>query len=70
MYQIKCDDYVLYDPRIDELMLLNPKCKLAVNTVGGASFTILAKHPYYDRLKKLNSADGVARLPNLWYNSV
>lgn len=55
MYQIKCDDFVLYDPRIEELMLLNPKCKLAVNTVGGASFTILAKHPYYDRLKKLKS---------------
>lgn len=55
MYQIKCDDYVLYDPRIDDLVLLNPKCKLAVNTVGEGSFTILASHPYYDKLKKLKS---------------
>ena len=55
MYQIKCDDYVLYDPRIDELKLLNPKCTLEVNTVGGASFTILKEHPYYDKLKKLKS---------------
>lgn len=55
MYQIKCDEYVLYDPRIEELILLNPKCKLEVNTVGEGSFTILRTHPYYDRLKKLKS---------------
>lgn len=55
MYQIKCDDYVLYDPRIDELTLLNPKCKLEVNKVGEGSFTILNTHPYYEKLKKLKS---------------
>lgn len=55
MYQILCDEYVLYDPRVDELMLLNPKCKLEINTVGEASFTILKEHPYYDKLKKLKS---------------
>jgi hypothetical protein len=55
MYQIKCDDYVLYDPRDDELVLLNPKCKLEVNTVGEGSFTILKQHPYYDKLKRLKS---------------
>lgn len=55
MYQIFCDDYVLYDPRIDNLILLNPKCKLEVNTVGEGSFTILTNHPYYDKLKKLTS---------------
>lgn len=55
MYQIRCDDYVLYDPRFDDLVLLNPKCNLEVNKVGGGSFTILAKHPYYDKLKKLKS---------------
>lgn len=55
MYQIKCDDYILYDPRDEELVLLNPKCKLEVNTVGEASFTILQNHPYYDKLQKLKS---------------
>lgn len=55
MYQIKCDEFVLYDPRVDDLVLLNPKCKLEVNTVGGGSFTILKKHPNYDKLKKLKS---------------
>lgn len=55
MYQIFCDEYVLYDPRIDEMILLNPKCKLEVNTVGEGSFTILTKHPNYNKLKKLKS---------------
>lgn len=55
MYQIFCDEYVLYDPRIDEMILLNPKCKLEVNTVGEGSFTILTKHPNYSKLKKLKS---------------
>lgn len=55
MYQIKCDDYILYDPRLDELRVLNPKCKLETNTIGEGSFTILKSHPYYDKLKKLKS---------------
>lgn len=55
MYQIRCDDVILYDPRDDELVLLNPKCKLKVNTVGEGSFSILPSHPYYNRLQKLKS---------------
>ena len=55
MYQIRCDKYVLYDPRDDELIVNNPKCKLQVNTVGEASFSIFATHPYYENLKKMKS---------------
>lgn len=55
MYQIRCDDYILHDPRDEDLLVLNPKCKLEVNTVGEGSFTILPKHPYYSKLKKLRS---------------
>lgn len=55
MYQIKCDDHVLYDPRDDDLILLNPKCKLEANTVGEGSFTILSNHPYYKELQRLKS---------------
>lgn len=55
MYQISCDGYVLYDPRHDDLKVLNPRCKLEVNTIGEGAFTILAKHPYYSKLKKLRS---------------
>lgn len=55
MYQIKCDDYILYDPRDEELILLNPRFNLAVNTAGGGSFTIFNNHPNYGKLKKLKS---------------
>lgn len=55
MYQIKCDKYILYDPRDEDLIVSNPKCNLAVNTVGSASFTIYDTHPFYSNLKKLRS---------------
>lgn len=54
-YQIKCDGYVLDDPRSEKLSVLNPIVNLEVNTVGGCTFTIHKNHPYYDRLKKLKS---------------
>ena len=55
MYQIRCDDVILYDPRDDELRVLNPKCKLEANTVGEGSFTILSNHPNYHIMKMLKS---------------
>lgn len=55
MYRITCNGFTLYDPRDDELIVLNPHCKLAANTVGEGSFTILANHPNYGQLKKLKS---------------
>lgn len=55
MYTIKCDKYTLYDHREPDLIVTNPKCKLEVNTVCEASFTIHHNHPYYDALKPLKS---------------
>lgn len=55
MYQIKCDGYILYDPRDDDLVVDGPKVNLEVNTVGDLSFTIYKTHPYYDKLKKMKS---------------
>ena len=55
MYQILCDGFVLYDTRDDSLIVSNPKCKLEVNTVGEASFSIYSNHPYYSMLQKLRS---------------
>lgn len=55
MYQILCDDKILYDPRDEDFFVCNPKCKLAVNTVGEASFSIDNGHPHYEDLKKLKS---------------
>lgn len=54
-YQIKVDDYVLDDPRDDELSVQNPKCNLEANKVGEASFDIVASHPYYSKLRKKRS---------------
>lgn len=55
MYHIKCDDYPLFDPRDDDLIVTSPKVNLEVNTVGEGSFTIYENHPYYGKLKKLKS---------------
>ena len=55
MYQLKCDGLPLLDLRDEELILVNPKALLEVNTVGSASFTIYKNHPYYGTLKKLKS---------------
>lgn len=55
MYQISCDGYILYDARDDALIVDSPKCKLEVNTVGEASFSIYSNHPYYGHLQKLRS---------------
>lgn len=55
MYQIKCDDSILYDYRDPSLIVANPRVKIEVNTVGDASFTIYQNHPYYGKLKVLKS---------------
>ena len=48
MYQIYADNILLYDPRIVEYAVFNPKCTLEANTAGSASFTIYADHPLYN----------------------
>lgn len=59
MYQIKCDNYILYDPRDESLVVTNPKLTLETNTVGSGSFVIHSGHPYYDCLNKLKSVFAV-----------
>lgn len=54
-YIIKCDGFILDDPREDDLTVENPKIDLEVNTVGGGSFTINKNHPNYSKLKPLKS---------------
>jgi hypothetical protein len=55
MYQILVDGEVLYDPREEELIVNNPKCKMAVNTIGELSFSVFANHPLYNNIEKLKS---------------
>ena len=54
-YQIKCDDYPIFDSRDDALTVSSPVVNLEVNTTGGCTFTIHKNHPYYDKLKPLKS---------------
>lgn len=54
-YQVKCDGFPLLDPRKEDLILVNPRVKLEVNTVGEGSFTIYRNHPWYDVIRKLRS---------------
>lgn len=55
MYRITCDGAPLLDWRDKELILVSPKVKLEVNTVGEGSFLIYKNHPQYNSLKKLKS---------------
>lgn len=55
MYQVYCDDKLIYDTRIEELKLKNPKLDLEVNKTGSFTFTIYPSHPEYNTLKKLKS---------------
>ncbi len=60
MYTISVDGFPLMDARDDDLVVISPKVKAEVNTVGEASFTIYSSHPYYDHLQKLKSVFEVA----------
>lgn len=56
MYQISCDGFILHDVRLDKkYRVMNPCCKLELNTAGKLTFKIPPTHPYYDKIKKLSS---------------
>lgn len=59
MYQVFFDDYPVYDPRDDSLLIRNPDIHLAVGEAGEMTFAIDAAHPYADKLTRLK---GVVRL--------
>ena len=60
MYTVKCDGNPLLDTRDEEFILINPKVKVEVNTVGEGSFTIYKNHPFYGGLQKMKSVFEVA----------
>lgn len=55
MYRVYCDDYLLYDPRIAELVITNAKLELELNKSGSFKFKIYDNHPYFTMLKRLKS---------------
>ncbi len=61
MYRILCDSYVLYDPRLPDLFVLEPILTQQKNEPGELTFTIPKEHPNYGVLEKLKSRIKVYR---------
>jgi len=61
MYRILCDSYVLYDPRLPELLVFEPDLTQKMNEPGELTFTIPKEHPHYGVLEKLKSRIKVYR---------
>lgn len=56
MYQLKYEDYILYDPRLVEnnLVIRDPSVKLAVGKAGSMDFVVNADHPYLSNLRRMS----------------
>lgn len=52
MYKVFYDKKVFYDPRIDELALINPVVTLEENKAGSFVFTMPQGHPAYEEIKR------------------
>lgn len=55
MYLIKSDELTLYNPANADLTLSSPALNLGVNKVGSLTFSMLPTHPYFNRVKKMES---------------
>jgi len=67
MYQIFCDDNIVYDLRYEEFIVESPTLTLEVNKASSLSFSIHFDHPYYHRLNKLSSIIKVVKDGNLLF---
>lgn len=45
--------YTLHDTSTNDLLLINPKLKLALNKTGTLTFSVPVVHPYYDKIGKM-----------------
>ena len=55
MYQIYCDNTLLYDPRDESNPILSGKVSFAVNATGELTFTLPPMHQGIDHIRKLGS---------------
>lgn len=55
MYQVRCDNYVIYDLRDDDLKIISPKLTTELGKTGTFDFTIPPQNTNYDKIKKLKS---------------
>lgn len=56
MYQLKYQNYILYDPRLadEKIIVRDPSVKLAVSKAGEMTFTLNADHPYLSNLRLMS----------------
>ena len=55
MYKVYCDDYLIYDTKVESLKIFSAKVELELNKTGSFDFSIFPSHPYFDKLKRLKS---------------
>ena len=55
MYQVYCDNFLLYNDQYEEYKIHSPKVELELNKIGSFDFTIYNNHPAFDNLKRLKS---------------
>lgn len=55
IYQIKIDNYILYDLREEEFKVEDPVLNLEINKIGILNFKIYPDHPYFDKLHRLSA---------------
>ena len=55
MYQVSCDNFLLYNDQVEGYEIFNPKVELELNKTGGFNFDIYPNHPNFDKLKRLKS---------------
>lgn len=55
MYQVRCDNKIIYDLRDEDLKIISPKLTTEINKTGTFDFTMPPQNPCYDIIKKLKS---------------
>lgn len=55
MYRVYCDEYKIYDSRLDDLKIFDPSLELELNKTGSFSFEIYPTHPHFDKIFKMKS---------------
>ena len=55
MYRVTCDNVTLYDTRDEDLVLIDPKVTLELNSPGSFTCKIPPTHPHYNVPQKMLS---------------
>lgn len=61
MYKIYCDGSLMWDPRNEDLAIINPVLTLEDSCAGSMTFTLPPSHPFYDVINRRSSIIEVRR---------